>query len=223
MCCIVFTEGKTPCDVHNCLNRGTCIINSIRQAHCLCPADYFGNQCQYYSKSELCDTKPCMNGARCGQQSDRATVSCLCVPGYHGPYCGEEYNECESNPCYHGNCTDRVNSYQCHCSKGWRGTNCNQKEEEAVTAGVNKATLSVILSPVAVVICISVCSVCFWAIKRSAWWKKRCGRRIGSTYLELSDNNSNTFSENIYTQSFHGIRPRNSRDGTREGWRTAHM
>ena len=35
-----------------------------------------------------------------------------------------QINECESLPCIHGECTDNINSYMCHCSAGYHGLNC---------------------------------------------------------------------------------------------------
>ncbi|KAJ8312803.1 hypothetical protein KUTeg_010176, partial [Tegillarca granosa] len=34
-----------------------------------------------------------------------------------------EFNECESNPCLHGKCIDKINSYQCNCGPGYIGVN----------------------------------------------------------------------------------------------------
>ena len=36
----------------------------------------------------------------------------------------QDINECQSQPCHHGNCTDGVNSYKCACSAGYTGVNC---------------------------------------------------------------------------------------------------
>ena len=36
-------------------------------------------------------------------------------------------DECQSNPCAYGNCTDKVNEYNCTCQNGFSGQNCEGK------------------------------------------------------------------------------------------------
>lgn len=36
-----------------------------------------------------------------------------------------EINECQSSPCAHGLCKDKVNSYVCECTFGYIGFNCD--------------------------------------------------------------------------------------------------
>ena len=47
------------------------------------------------------------------------SVRCFCEPGYEGEWCGEETDECLSNPCFNGaSCTDALNGYTCNCRPG---------------------------------------------------------------------------------------------------------
>lgn len=66
---------------------------------------------------------PCHNGGSCTDGVDVAFCSCL--PGFQGPFCEEDVNECASNPCRNGaNCTDCVASYTCTCPTGFSGIHC---------------------------------------------------------------------------------------------------
>ena len=37
-------------------------------------------------------------------------------------------DECASNPCVHGNCTDEFNGFVCNCQEGFSGETCNGEE-----------------------------------------------------------------------------------------------
>jgi Notch-like protein len=54
-----------------------------------------------------------------------SSFSCSCFPGYSGPLCQFNTNECASNPCqFGGTCTDSINGYSCACLPGTNGTMC---------------------------------------------------------------------------------------------------
>ena len=45
--------------------------------------------------------------------------------GYFGKDCENEFNECESQPCYFGGtCIDLVGRYRCECADGFIGERC---------------------------------------------------------------------------------------------------
>lgn len=44
--------------------------------------------------------------------------SCECAPGYTGPLCQHNLNECESSPCVHGICVDQEDGFRCFCQPG---------------------------------------------------------------------------------------------------------
>ena len=46
---------------------------------------------------------------------------CQCADGFGGDICEAEFNECESDPCIHGNCSDMINGYSCLCEGGFEG------------------------------------------------------------------------------------------------------
>ncbi|KAI4815759.1 hypothetical protein KUCAC02_005886, partial [Chaenocephalus aceratus] len=65
---------------------------------------------------------PCAHGV-C--RSVGNSYRCLCVPGYHGLYCEEEYNECLSAPCQnYATCKDLINAYECVCTTQFEGRHC---------------------------------------------------------------------------------------------------
>ena len=41
--------------------------------------------------------------------------------------CDINSDDCSSNPCVNGKCVDGVNRYDCECSKGYWGVNCEKK------------------------------------------------------------------------------------------------
>lgn len=67
--------------------------------------------------------EPCLNGGTC--QDGVGTFSCSCPPGFGGPRCDTEEDECGSRPCRNGGtCSDFVNSFTCTCPPGWTGPRC---------------------------------------------------------------------------------------------------
>lgn len=66
---------------------------------------------------------PCLNGGSCIDGVN--SFHCSCLPGFNGPRCALEINECQSSPCKNGGtCTDYVNSYTCSCRPGFTGIHC---------------------------------------------------------------------------------------------------
>ena len=41
-----------------------------------------------------------------------------------GQRCETNINECDSNPCIHGSCIDRIGRYDCNCNVPYSGRNC---------------------------------------------------------------------------------------------------
>lgn len=52
--------------------------------------------------------------------------SCTCAAGFVGRNCDENVNECESNPCFNGECLDLVDSYKCLCPPTYLGDHCEE-------------------------------------------------------------------------------------------------
>lgn len=72
----------------------------------------------------FCRTDPCLNGGSC--QAALGSFSCSCAPGFTGPRCAQDVDECLSSPCGPGTCTDHVASFTCTCPPGFRGFRCEQ-------------------------------------------------------------------------------------------------
>lgn len=72
----------------------------------------------------LLTTDPCLNGGLC--QDSVGSFSCSCLPGFAGPRCARDVDECLSSPCGPGTCTDHVASFTCACPPGYGGLRCEQ-------------------------------------------------------------------------------------------------
>lgn len=69
----------------------------------------------------LCSS--CLNNGTCVDGIN--SFSCRCRPGFTGPFCQYEINECESQPCKNGGtCTDGLGTYHCTCPMEYNGRNC---------------------------------------------------------------------------------------------------
>jgi len=68
-------------------------------------------------------TTPCSGHGTCYDLSETDYL-CVCNAGYNGTDCDVDINECDSNPCFHGNCTDEVNGFSCVCDDGYEGVQC---------------------------------------------------------------------------------------------------
>ncbi|EPY81630.1 notch1 preproprotein-like protein [Camelus ferus] len=82
----------------------------------------WGKTCQ---QADPCASNPCANGGQC--LPFEASYICGCPPGFHGPTCRQDVNECSQNPglCHHGGtCHNEVGSYRCACRATHTGPHC---------------------------------------------------------------------------------------------------
>uniref|UniRef100_H3CXT7 Crumbs cell polarity complex component 1 n=1 Tax=Tetraodon nigroviridis TaxID=99883 RepID=H3CXT7_TETNG len=76
-----------------------------------------------------CSPNPCQNGALCRPRGDG--YSCFCVPGFQGPRCQIDVNECASQPCRSGaTCLDGRGRFSCLCPPGLTGATCETQIDE---------------------------------------------------------------------------------------------
>ena len=60
-----------------------------------------------------------------------APTQCVCIPGYEGPECQTEIDECLPEPCQNGaTCLDLIAEYQCECVPGYNDVNCSTNIDE---------------------------------------------------------------------------------------------
>ena len=64
---------------------------------------------------------------KCSDHGDN--VTCICDDGWGGSNCGVNYDECQQHNCKNGaKCIDKLNGYDCKCTKGFSGLYCEGKE-----------------------------------------------------------------------------------------------
>uniref|UniRef100_A0A672HTS6 Cubilin (intrinsic factor-cobalamin receptor) n=1 Tax=Salarias fasciatus TaxID=181472 RepID=A0A672HTS6_SALFA len=133
-------DGKTCtqadiCDSNNggCYPAATCTSSPGSSLPvCACPPGYIGNgygPSGCTQTSDVCETSnPCVHG-QCAITADPGYM-CNCHPGWEGPTCDQNIDECLSSPCQHGgNCTDAINGFTCTCTAQWTGPLCQNPQQ----------------------------------------------------------------------------------------------
>lgn len=73
----------------------------------------------------------CANNKDCGQNGQcidgTNSFSCQCRPGFSGPLCITELDQCVKNPCNHGSCRTEDGRAVCSCSDDFTGRHCTVK------------------------------------------------------------------------------------------------
>uniref|UniRef100_A0A8C9V612 Crumbs cell polarity complex component 2 n=1 Tax=Scleropages formosus TaxID=113540 RepID=A0A8C9V612_SCLFO len=72
--------------------------------------------------SPVCRPNPCLNNGTCEDLFD--LFGCVCAPGWEGPRCQDDVDECASAPCVRGTCTDLLADFECKCPRGYGGKAC---------------------------------------------------------------------------------------------------
>lgn len=101
-----------------------------------------------------CTHNPCQNGGSCkrrlGVGPDARTqesvpvilvsnqplqpYACSCRPGYAGPLCETDIDECQPSPCHNGGtCHNLVGGFSCTCPEGFTGMACERDVNECLS------------------------------------------------------------------------------------------
>lgn len=84
------------------------------------------------ASGSVCDAAPCLNDGQCTDVGG-GRYQCACSPGYGGPRCEVDIDDCAVDRCQNGGlCVDRVNDYECQCSVGYEGKNCELPKDDCV-------------------------------------------------------------------------------------------
>ncbi|KAI1724308.1 EGF-like domain-containing protein [Ditylenchus destructor] len=117
-----------------CLNGGYC-QNRPDGFECFCKRGFMGELCETPSSGIAKNDKDCRDGfcynnGLCHQEPDGSDVhKCHCTPGFAGPFCEYDVNECASKPCLNkGRCINLVNDFRCDCAPGYTGERCEYCE-----------------------------------------------------------------------------------------------
>jgi EGF domain-containing protein/growth factor-like EGF protein len=81
--------------------------------------------------TDPCSPNPCLHSGSCANVG--GTPVCTCQPGFTGVNCEFDIDECASDPCVHGDCSDGTNHYDCTCDSGYTDVNCETNIDECAS------------------------------------------------------------------------------------------
>ncbi|XP_077188844.1 protein crumbs homolog 1 isoform X3 [Paroedura picta] len=120
-------EDIDDCRGHLCANGATC-IDGVNGYSCLCAGNFTGRFCRYRRLPyTVCGNEKenltCYNYGNCTELQGH--LECMCLPGFTGPRCEEDINECMSDPCLNGGlCQNLFNKFRCICDIHHAGERC---------------------------------------------------------------------------------------------------
>ncbi|XP_066252818.1 protein crumbs [Euwallacea similis] len=109
------------CQSNPCRNGGVC-LDRVNSFYCNCTDDWMGVLCE--RPYDVCELEPCQNNATC-LSTNRHDYTCRCLPGFEGPKCEINKDDCKGVSCPYGQvCYDLINDYECRCPLGFTGDDC---------------------------------------------------------------------------------------------------
>uniref|UniRef100_A0AAY4CF30 Milk fat globule-EGF factor 8 protein n=1 Tax=Denticeps clupeoides TaxID=299321 RepID=A0AAY4CF30_9TELE len=119
------------CSVNKCHNGGTCVTGVGDDPFlCICADGFTGDTCDA-TENGPCSPNPCRNDGACEvvTHTRRGDVFseyvCKCQPGFEGPHCQINVNDCMGQPCKNGGvCRDLDGDYACQCQSPYVGKQC---------------------------------------------------------------------------------------------------
>uniref|UniRef100_H3CDA3 Slit homolog 1b (Drosophila) n=1 Tax=Tetraodon nigroviridis TaxID=99883 RepID=H3CDA3_TETNG len=107
------------CQDHGCENGATC-VDGVGNYTCLCAPSYKGLFCEEVDSVCGPGRNPCQHQSTC-----ISTPAGPRFPGWVGPECSIDYNECVDHRCQNGaECVDHLDGYSCVCPQGFSGQFC---------------------------------------------------------------------------------------------------
>ncbi|KAG5834971.1 hypothetical protein ANANG_G00267180 [Anguilla anguilla] len=76
----------------------------------------------------VCLSQPCQNDGACLDLFD--LLACSCAPGWEGPLCERDTDDCAAEPCAHGVCADLLGGFRCDCAPGYEGDLCQEDVDD---------------------------------------------------------------------------------------------
>ncbi|XP_076143239.1 lactadherin-like [Alosa pseudoharengus] len=129
--CTVYVVSGDYCEVDQCHNGATCVTGIGEGPFiCICAEGFTGDTCNV-TENGPCVPNPCKNDGVCEviTNTRRGDVFneylCKCQPGFEGPHCQINVNDCAGDPCKNGGkCRDLDGDYACLCQSPYVGKQC---------------------------------------------------------------------------------------------------
>lgn len=134
-------ELMSACLSHPCLHGGTCVDTYFLHNNGIESLSMYANpsfiDTEQNGMSYICKCLSPYAGHNCEDDSCRYCSAyaecilghCVCKEGFHGDGKTCKKNVCHPNPCKNsGTCVPTDSSYDCECSLGWTGPNCETRQ-----------------------------------------------------------------------------------------------